>query len=440
MSTSVRSYLVAGAAAATATAIALAPVQAAPADIAVPAHPTSTQPQLTQAMVDLLAAASRMTAAVAPKLPSQSGAAPAPGVAPAGAVTTGVTAAPTAIAIAPNLANTIDQIYVDVEPWVQWGFEIGASALGWIPWVGGWAGGLLMDAYNFGQSLVASGVFNFTDWLRGDGGIIQNLADFGVDAVLAVAWLGIDVVSTFIPLPPIPLPPRPPLQGPFLASTLAAPTAALEGAVQNPLTHLTDAITKARDDFATAVKSLTAGTGLAALTDRLKEQAAAGAENPVTELVGSTVEKAEKALEGTIETTKEASENLANGLDKTVKAVDSNDAEPQEITTAQKDDISVVPKSVRQSLRNAQDATAVDTTEAADKAPGRTAVSGKQGIRSAVDKSAAGVKKAADDTREAVKNAVKNVAPKPKVKKEKTVSSKDSQQSKDNGKSDNDKK
>ncbi|MDF3338457.1 hypothetical protein P3H80_13555 [Mycolicibacterium septicum] len=439
MSTSVRSYLVAGAAAATATAIALAPVQAAPADIAVPAHPTSTQPQLTQAMVDLLAAASRMTAAVAPKLPSQSGNAAAPGVAPSGAVTTGATAAPTAIAIAPNLANTIDQIYVDVEPWVQWGFEVGASALGWIPWVGGWAGGLLMDAYNFGQSLVASGVFNFTDWLRGDGGIIQNLADFGVDAVLAVAWLGIDVVGTFIPLPPIPLPPRPPLQGPFLASTLAAPTAALEGAVQHPLTSLTDAITKARADFATAVKSLTEGTGLATLTDRLKEQAAAGAETPVTDLVGSTVEKAEKALEGTIETTKEASENLAGGLDKTVKAV-SNDAEPQEITTAQKDDISVVPKSVRQSLRNAQDTTAVDTTEAADKAPGRTVASGKQGIRSAVDKSAAGVKKAADDTREAVKNAVKNVAPKPKVKKEKTVSSKDSQQSKDSSKSDNDKK
>lgn len=440
MSTSVRSYLVAGAAAATATAIALAPVQAAPADIAVPAHPTSTQPQLTQAMVDLLAAASRMTAAVAPKLPDQTGAAPALGVAPSGASTTGATAAPTAIAIAPNLANTIDQVYVTVEPWVQWGFEVGAYALGWIPWVGGWAGGLLMDAYNFGQSLVASGVFNFTDWLRGDGGIIQNLADFGVDAVLAVAWLGIDVVGTFIPLPPIPLPPRPPLQGPFLASTLAAPTAALEGAVQNPLTHLTDAITKARDDFATAVKSLTEGTGLAALTDRLKAQAAADGENPVAELVGSTVEKAEKALEGTIETTKEASEQLTNGLDETVKAVVSNDAEPQAITTAQKDDISVVPKSVRQSLRNAQDATAVDTTEAADKAPGRTVVSGKQGIRSAVDKSAAGVKKAADDTREAVKNAVKNVAPKPKVKKEKTVSSKDSQQSKDTGKSDSDKK
>ncbi|TPW94014.1 hypothetical protein [Mycolicibacterium fortuitum] len=120
MPTTVRSYLVAGAAAATATAIALAPVQAAPADIAVPAHPTSsTQPQLTQAMIDLLAAASRMTASVAPNLAGQAGAAPALGSAPSAAATGNVTAAPTAIAIAPNLANTIDQVYGAVEPWVQ---------------------------------------------------------------------------------------------------------------------------------------------------------------------------------------------------------------------------------------------------------------------------------------------------------------------------------
>jgi hypothetical protein len=27
-----------------------------------------------------------------------------------------------------------------------------------------------MVFYNFGQSMIASGVFNFTDWLRGDSG------------------------------------------------------------------------------------------------------------------------------------------------------------------------------------------------------------------------------------------------------------------------------
>lgn len=448
MSTNVRSYLVAGAAAATATAIALTPVQAAPADIAVPAHPTSTQPQLTQAMVDLLAAASRMTAAVAPNLSGQTGSAPAFGAAPAATATGNVTAAPTAIAIAPNLANTIDQVYVTVEPWVQWGFEVGAYALGWIPWVGGWAGGLLMDAYNFGQSLVASGVFNFTDWLRGDGGIIQNLADFGVDAVLAVAWLGIDVVGTFIPLPPIPLPPRPPLQGPFLASTLAAPTAALEGAVQNPLTHLTDAITKAREDFATAVKSLTDGTGLATLADRLEEQAAATEKTPVAEVARSSVDQ---AIEGTIENIEDASENLATGLNETVKDAAGNVGQQFKQVA---DEIGVVPRSVRQSLRNTVADTAVtdaDTEEAvktgtdqvsADKP---AAGSVRQGVRAAVDKATTDATKAGDDARAAVKAAVKNLAPKPKTKTDKTASpkaanSKDAKQSKNSGDSGNLKK
>lgn len=217
MNVSVRSYLAAGAAAATATTLALAAVQVTPNDVAVPAPSVSAEPQLSQARTDLLAAANRMTVEL-PTPPT-----PAIGAAPAAIQTPGVAA----IAIAPNLANTIDQIYLSVEPWVRYGFEVAAYALGWVPWVGGWAGGLLLDGYNFGQSIVASGVFNFTDWLRGDGGIATNLVDFGVDVALAFVWLGIDVANTFIPLPPIPLPPRPPLQGPFLAANLAAPTAAL---------------------------------------------------------------------------------------------------------------------------------------------------------------------------------------------------------------------
>ncbi|MBP3085165.1 hypothetical protein [Mycolicibacterium fortuitum] len=430
MPTTVRSYLVAGAAAATATAIALAPVQAAPADIAVPAHPTSsTQPQLTQAMIDLLAAASRMTASVAPNLAGQAGAAPALGSAPSAAATGNVTAAPTAIAIAPNLANTIDQVYGAVEPWVQWGFEVGAAALGWIPWVGGWAGGLLMDAYNFGQSLVASGVYNFTDWLRGDGGIIQNLADFGTDAVLAVAWLGIDIVGTFIPLPPIPLPPRPPLQGPYLASTLAAPTMALESA--GPLSSLTDALSKARNDFATAVKSLTEGTGLATLADRIKEQATVNEKTPIVE---GTVEK---AVEGTVETIKETSDGLTNGLNETVTGVVSTVDQQTKQST---DEISVVPRSVRQSLQDAVPATTVadaqDTAETVKTAAGEAetvktpARSVRQGAREAVGKTATDAKAVADNARDAVKTAVKNLTPKPKVKKDKSVSSPEAKQPK----------
>jgi hypothetical protein len=99
MTVSVRAYLIAGAAAATATTIALTPLQVTPADIAVPAHPTSSAPALSQAMVELLAAASRMTAAVpAPPRP-----APVPGAGPT-AGTAPTLATPNAVAITPQNA------------------------------------------------------------------------------------------------------------------------------------------------------------------------------------------------------------------------------------------------------------------------------------------------------------------------------------------------
>ena len=151
---------------------------------------------------------------------------------PAAPLGTGLPAAPTpqAIPIAPNLANTIDSIYISVEPWVQYGFEVATAVVRWIPYVG-WFAGLIMDGYFFVEGLVASGVFNFTDWLRGNGGVVENLVDFGIDVGLAFVWLGLDALNSFIPLPPFCCyPPRPPAQGPFLASTMALePTETVEG-------------------------------------------------------------------------------------------------------------------------------------------------------------------------------------------------------------------
>jgi hypothetical protein len=135
--------------------------------------------------------------------------------------------APLSIAIAPNLANTIDSVYIAVEPWVRYGFEVATAVVRWIPWVG-WFAGQIMVFYNFFEGMIASGVFNFTDWLRGDGGAVENLVDFGIDVGLAFVWLGLDEVAQFIPLPPFCCyPPRPPVQGPFSTSqTLAGPTEA----------------------------------------------------------------------------------------------------------------------------------------------------------------------------------------------------------------------
>jgi hypothetical protein len=153
--------------------------------------------------------------------------------------------APIQLAIAPNLADTIDGIYIAVEPWVQYGFEVATAIVRWIPWVG-WFAGQIMVFYNFFESMVASGVFNFTDWLRGDGGAIENLVDFGIDVGLAFVWLGLDELAQFIPLPPFCCyPPRPPVQGPFLAAdTLAVPTETADMMVAGSPADITQATEK----------------------------------------------------------------------------------------------------------------------------------------------------------------------------------------------------
>ena len=112
---------------------------------------------------------------------------------------------------------------------MQYGFEVATAVVRWIPFVG-WFAGQIMVFYHFFESTVASGVFNFTDWLRGQGGIVENLVDFGVDVGLAFVWLGLDELAQFVPLPPFCCyPPRPPVQGPFLAlGTLLGPAETAE--------------------------------------------------------------------------------------------------------------------------------------------------------------------------------------------------------------------
>jgi len=110
-----------------------------------------------------------------------------------------------------NLANFIDAAYLAIEPWVEYAFDVAAYVLSWVPY--GW---LISDqiwvVYNFVESLVHSGVFNTTDWLRGQGSALKNISDWIVDAGLALIWLGLDELSAWVPLPPLPYyPPRPPV-------------------------------------------------------------------------------------------------------------------------------------------------------------------------------------------------------------------------------------
>jgi hypothetical protein len=154
--------------------------------------------------------------------------------------------APAELTLFPNLADTIDNVYLAVEPWVQYGFQVAADLLGWVPWVG-WLSGQIMVFYTFGEGMVASGAFNITDWMRGDGGVIENVVDFGIDVGLAFLYLGIDEWNYFLPpLPPLPFPypPRPPHEGrpgPNLLTVLGL-TETPEVGVTNAASDLVNAV------------------------------------------------------------------------------------------------------------------------------------------------------------------------------------------------------
>ena len=110
------------------------------------------------------------------------------------------------------LADFIDAAYVLIEPWVHYAVDVAAYVAAWIiPYVGWIVINQVDVVYNFVESLINSGVFNTTDWLRGDGSALKNIADWIVDLGLATIWLGIDEIDSWIPLPPLPIyPPRPP--------------------------------------------------------------------------------------------------------------------------------------------------------------------------------------------------------------------------------------
>ncbi|OBB09047.1 hypothetical protein A5668_11835 [Mycolicibacterium fortuitum] len=431
----------AGAAAATATAIALAPVQAAPADIAVPAHPTSsTQPQLTQAMIDLLAAASRMTAAVAPNVAGQAGAAPALGAAPAAAATGEV-------GVQNAAGNFVESAYLTIQPWVDWAVDYGTDLAywvgQWVPFVSPITTQVDIFYWQLIRPIANAVVLTFLVPVINDPlnlGVWVNSAGAALtQSFQAAVNFGVAEINEFFGwiLPPLP-PPFPtvasmtttqtlaasPLRDAIadmiqqpadfiakLASNIAAPAVLAEGTDAGPLHSVTDALNEAGDNLAATFKKLTDGSGIESLAERLKVPTVPAEANPDAELVSEV---------------RGAVPEVATEVDQQTKQ--------------STDEISVAPRSVRQSLQDAVPATTIadaqDTAETVKTAAGEAetvktpARSVRQGAREAVGKTATDAKAVADNARDAVKTAVKNLTPKPKVKKDKSVSSPEAKQPK----------
>ena len=83
--------------------------------------------------------------------------------------------------VAPTSVGTsIKAIYNTVEPWVRYGFDVAAYAVGWVPYVG-WLSGQIPIFYNFGERIARSITYNFADWLDGRISFGQGLINIGVD-------------------------------------------------------------------------------------------------------------------------------------------------------------------------------------------------------------------------------------------------------------------
>ncbi|MDR3663860.1 MAG: hypothetical protein P4L86_26315 [Mycobacterium sp.] len=242
MPVSVRSYLMAGAAAATATAIALTPVQVLPADVAVPAHLTSAdQSHLTKAMIKLLAAAGTLPAAATSQRPAAS-VAPTVGTTPLAAVP----------GVGPQNAASdwLTGAYQGIQAWVDWGVTYGTDIAYWLA---GWG---VPFAYTIGAQTnifywslirpVSDNIFyqavvpivndplNLGVWVSGIGNAIRS-------SIPVVVNFGIAEFNYFFGWILPPLPPVPP-NWPAAAAASAQPLAAAEKTALTALPNPTAAL------------------------------------------------------------------------------------------------------------------------------------------------------------------------------------------------------
>jgi len=120
-------------------------------------------------------------------------------------------AAPNAAAVAEEPTSTPDQIddqFIEFRNAARTDFHTFANELGYL-------GKQMYIAVNFGETIVASAVFNGTDMLRGEG-VLKNLGEMTYDAFLAGLYIVVDNLYLAIPgLPPIvTLPDRGPVDSP----------------------------------------------------------------------------------------------------------------------------------------------------------------------------------------------------------------------------------
>jgi hypothetical protein len=341
-------------------------------------------------MVELLAAASRMTAAV----PTPSKPAPVPGGAPTTAAP--ALATPNAVVVAPQNAASdfVTSAYQFIQYWVDYGVELADWALGWIP--GGYLIGDQINIFYFNLvrpvadtvvynliNPVLNAPLNLSVWANG-------IVDVGWSVVAGAVNTGIAEANYFLGwiLPPLPSLPFPPL--PFAAT---AQTTALSAVA--PAQTLSTTLAGLRETLADAFKGLTEGASLLNAAD---------VKAPGVKAKPADVGETPAVTDGE----KNPVQNVITDIETAAPAAAlPSTADQVKDATTQTDDVTTVPKSVRQSLQSPKPATA-------DKSVGtsrQTRIKDvRDGVRSATADLKANVQKATDGLRNAVKGVGKTTA------------------------------
>jgi hypothetical protein len=130
---------------------------------------------------------------------------------PAAAAPTPPTTNPFVGSSSGSAGSAIINAYDAIEPWAQYGVELGAWAVGWLPWPIDLAAPQMNIAYNGIEPVVQASVYSLAYLIDGQPELIGPTLTAGVQTGFTnfvqgeISWFA----SFFPPLPPIPFPPFP---------------------------------------------------------------------------------------------------------------------------------------------------------------------------------------------------------------------------------------
>lgn len=117
---------------------------------------------------------------------------------------TGSAAAAPAAVIPVSVATAVENFYLAVEPWVQYGFTVASWAAGWLPYIGILAPQISFYYFLF-EPIVQSALFNSLDWLDGTITFSQGLSNLWSATTMSINQFintEINWIRSFLPPPP----------------------------------------------------------------------------------------------------------------------------------------------------------------------------------------------------------------------------------------------